>query len=173
MTDERRSGLPLILSGIHGERVELTVRGYQCPDVLDGYDANWLTIDASFRNELGAWTRSASCLLTWELHWLRRWLPAVVEGVAADDTLGFLEPDLCFQFVGRTAQRHCFVVKADHGLSYAEAGGSPCLFMTRLGDDDLADALVVVDDWLRAFPVRGTQGHHSLASLPGPRLLLR
>ena len=75
MTDERRSAIesqPLILSGIHGERVEVTVRGYQFPDVLDGYDANWLTIDGSFRNELGEWTRSASCLLTWELHWLRR-----------------------------------------------------------------------------------------------------
>jgi hypothetical protein len=166
----------LCWSGIHGERVKLAVRRYQFPDIVEEHDANWLVVEGTFTNEQGTWQRVDPCLLTWELHWLARWLRALPRR-GAEARLGFLEGELVFNYVVPVQATHCIAVVVDYGFSlairktpadWAARTRDASVLIMRVDDEQLASSLGVIEGWIRQFPVRGELGRTSLETLPGP-----
>lgn len=163
----------LTWTGLHGQRAELSVRGYELADEGEGYDANWLVLEADFQNELGQWSRASSCLLTWELPWLRRWMRAVVDGEAQDSDLSFLEPDLKLHHLGLVKDERCFALLADFGLAFSvkPGGRDAALVVVRLSSTILVQSLTTIDRWIEAYPPRGKTGRDSSTLFAGPQLV--
>lgn len=156
--------------GIGGERVELWIAGYEFPDSFEDYDANWVFLEATFRNELGSWSCKSPCLLTWELGWLRRWMHSAVSGNAQDVELTFLEPDLKFHHLGFSRGDHCFAVVAGASLAFSSDCGD-ALLNIRIPTTLFAQSLATIDEWIEAFPPRGRIGRDSLSRFPGPKTI--
>jgi hypothetical protein len=84
-------------------RLELSVAGYEFPDVLkDPYDANWLVIRAALQSVHGAWRWQVedAGALTWELADCVAWLRALSAGQTVPvEQYGFSEPDISFEII--------------------------------------------------------------------------
>jgi hypothetical protein len=85
------------LIGANGNEFELTVAGYQFPNIEDDrWDSNWLHVAIDVRTDNGSWTSTDPSLLTSDVERLASWL----DSVAADRTdvseISFLEPNLSF-----------------------------------------------------------------------------
>jgi hypothetical protein len=81
-----------------GTRFELTLSGYQFPDLVDEkHDANWLIVTMQVEVPEGTYTASSPCLLTWEVAWLAMWLDTVAETLPHAPEWEGLEPKLRFQ----------------------------------------------------------------------------
>ena len=88
----------MILRGAGDTTLELTVLGYQYPDVTGGgWDANWLIVRGSVKTAEHEWTFADPCLTTWELQHLVRWMESI-GGADAHPTVAFTEPCLAFSY---------------------------------------------------------------------------
>lgn len=84
------------LSGCDGISFELTITGYQFPNLDDRHQSDWLNVHTEVRHPLGSWLSEFSCLFTYEVEWLIRWLKKVVSGQVSCETCFFTEPNLEF-----------------------------------------------------------------------------
>ena len=100
------------LVGSCGDRLELTVVGYQFPTVEhDRWDSNWLNIKISAKNDRGSWSATDASLLTDEVEDLAGWFEAIAERRQAATELEFTEPNLSFELIqadGRVRLRTWF-----------------------------------------------------------------
>lgn len=97
------------LDGAEDRSLELTVAGYQFPDIgtpgsatgQDGfhYDANWLVIAGHVNDGQHSWTFRDPCLLTTEALELARWLDAAADVSTDLEAADFIEPNLDFRRV--------------------------------------------------------------------------
>lgn len=88
----------VLLEGTDGRRLELTLVGYEFPDLEDDeWDADWLVVRISAADDPDVWTAEDPCLLTWEVDELADWLDAVADAPGAVHDLEFIEPNLTFE----------------------------------------------------------------------------
>ncbi len=85
--------------GNHGSSLELSVVGYQFPE-LEGvpWDSNWLVIAGRAELDGRQWKFRDSCLLTGEASDLADWLEARSKDTSEDSEIDFLEPYLYFRW---------------------------------------------------------------------------
>ena len=82
--------------------IELSVLGYQFPDEppskpnVPNHDANWLTIQVTYREDGREESYQDSCLLTWELSQLTNAMAAAIDGRITSYISDILEPYLKF-----------------------------------------------------------------------------
>ncbi len=83
-----------------GTAFEMTVEGYQFPEITDDrWDSNWLVICGRVKHPRGDWTFRDSCLTTFELDELAEWFEGVAQGEPKRDAVYFTEPNLEFRYV--------------------------------------------------------------------------
>ncbi|HVQ58821.1 MAG TPA: hypothetical protein VMS60_07935 [Solirubrobacterales bacterium] len=93
----------MLFVGRNGTRFELTVAGYQFPDLPDeGLDSNWLEINTDVVSPQGSWTCTDPTLLTDELESLASWLESIAAAQPHEPEISFLEPNLCFELRDET-----------------------------------------------------------------------
>lgn len=86
-------------SGPDGARLEVTVLGYQFPEMAtEPYDSNWLNIHIVVNGPLGAWKATAPALLTYEAAKLADWLAHIADGHPTAPEWDGLEPNLSFEW---------------------------------------------------------------------------
>ncbi len=115
------------LSSSGGSLFEMTVEGYQFPDIQDEpYDSNWLLIRIHVVHSRGEWTTVDPCLLTDELEDLAKWFDAIAQGKEVEKEQNFTEPNLRFRLretpEGRSLRVH---FEMESRPSWAESGASP------------------------------------------------
>ena len=92
--------MPLSLASPDSQqRFELTVLGYESPDVEgEQHDSNWLLLRVDAQDGETTWTAEDPALLTWEIERLARWLGRLARGGRIDHPwCGFVEPNLEFR----------------------------------------------------------------------------
>ncbi len=83
-----------------GTAFELTVEGYQFPEISDDrWDSNWLIICGRVEHPRGGWTFRDPCLTTFELDRLAGWFEGVARSDPRRDAVYFTEPNLDFRYV--------------------------------------------------------------------------
>lgn len=74
--------------------------GYQFPEEQTAkYDADWLRVAVTVKHPKANWHFTDSCLLTWELQELGRWLGCIGRGEVERRTLSFTEPNIAFELL--------------------------------------------------------------------------
>jgi hypothetical protein len=95
----------MLFVGTNGARFELTVVGYQFPDLHDeGLDSNWLEIEIEVVSPRGSWSCTDPTLLTDEIESLASWLEAIAAAQPHEPEISFLEPNLCFELREETGE---------------------------------------------------------------------
>jgi hypothetical protein len=88
------------LQGEDGAMFDLTIDGYQFPEIeTDYWDSNWLMVRGQVNHPRGNWIFRDPCLTTFELEQLAIWLDGVANGVANPADGYFTEPNLHFEYV--------------------------------------------------------------------------
>jgi hypothetical protein len=87
------------LLGAEGHRLSLRIVGYQYPVVNGSEDDDWLMVEGRVaRGELN-WTFRDPCLTVDEVRELATWFQRVIDRETVPESLGFIEPNLHFEFV--------------------------------------------------------------------------
>jgi hypothetical protein len=93
----------VLLVGANGNRLELTVAGYQFPTIEPHpWDSNWLNITVDVLNEHGAWTATDPSLATVDIAHLADWFDSVAEDRVEDPEIFFLELTIIFRLQRRS-----------------------------------------------------------------------
>jgi len=94
------------LSGNNGTSFELSVMGYQFPELAnEDYDSNWLLISISVSHPKGSWTATDPSLLTYELRELGHWIQSIHDNPNDSKELSFIEPNLSFRYLTSKTDR--------------------------------------------------------------------
>ena len=101
--------------GKDGQEVELKILGYQFPFNFDNeWDANWLRIYVKVRSNVGHWQTVDHSLTTWEVQELIRWFSDLSQDKETEFAeMTFVEPNLSFQILDKTADQKTIQVKFD------------------------------------------------------------
>ena len=87
----------MLLASQDGNELELSVVGYQFPEVdSDPWDSNWLLIALRVVSPKGSWEVVDPCLTTWEAKRLMAWMLNVAAHDPASAPIAFTEPNLTF-----------------------------------------------------------------------------
>ncbi len=156
-------------TGPHGDKFRLKILGYKFPDASDGYEANWLTLRVDAKNRFGAWSREASCWLTWELLWVKTYLSEVVRENTVSVAYSGLECDLGLVFIADTVDSYEFAVTLKAGLGQTEEYDRVSVIYLSVSPAQHQAAVTYLKDCARRFPPRGARGQKGL-QLPGPAL---
>jgi hypothetical protein len=157
-------------SGENNHVFNFNILNYEFPEkgASDGYDAEWLRLGVDASNSLGTWSKSAPCLLTWELVWLRRWLDYVVDGSIEHNELAFLEPELKFIFLAETQSWYHFSVVLNYSLARS-IEHQPNVLHLQLSERDHSSTLEAMDKAIELFPSRTSMGKGNEGL--GPKIL--
>ncbi len=157
--------------------VDLRILDYQFPDECgrglgeDGdWDANWLIVAGDVVTEAGnAWSFREPCLTTWEAQRLGAWLSGVAhgsvpcshtEGLDAEDTLDFIEPNLAFSLIERSSRGVAIGVRLSEECvplwlaEHAAPGGLDYVLVTRTSMAQLKRAVADWEHSTREHPAR-------------------
>jgi hypothetical protein len=89
------------LVGVNGDAVELTIVGYQFPEIRDDpWDSNWVVIETTATVDGQSWTSRDPCLVTFEVEQLADWVEALGNERLVESELDFMEPNLAFELEG-------------------------------------------------------------------------
>lgn len=152
----------MLLVGTNGNRLELTVAGYESPTFEDNAssDSDWLIVTADVLSERGSWTASDPSLLTSEVECLADWMDDVAGNLAEDAEIGFIEPNLSFRLDHRSKEDIALRVRfgAECRPPWAPADdrvGEPDLWVCfEVRKDDLHRAAQDLRAQLHEFPPR-------------------
>lgn len=143
----------VLLAGTNGS-LRLRLARYEFPEILDDeWDSNWLVVFGEGHIDGRRWRFESPCLSTAEVGVLADWLHKVANGEGVDE-IGFMEPHLEFDLIGRLHVRVSFALEA------APTWVDGCDLDNRIGFDvpigpHLAEAAANLRSQLEAFPVRG------------------
>jgi hypothetical protein len=161
-----------IWKGIHGEYFQFSIEGYQFPEIVDDYDANWLFLDVDVQNEQGTWQRRSACILSWEVAWFARWLKNVTFG-NCENELSVLEGDFQLVYISKAQGLHRFMVCLEYGLSYVPVKSSErdkSVIGVCLTETEVEEAVTYFEERFTAFPPRGETDKKCYEMLPGPKV---
>ena len=100
LIDHKRNREPMKLSGSDGQSFELTILGYQFPNMnTEDFDSNWLIIQLDVHHPKGHWRSRDPCLLTYEVERLANFLEQVSRNEKVDAEEHFIEPNLKFRLL--------------------------------------------------------------------------
>ena len=149
----------MLLVGSGGNELDLSIVGYQFPDVTtDPWDSNWLLVAVRVVSPEGSWDVVDPCLTTWEAKHLVRWL---VNAAARDPSAApamFTEPNLTLvarahpRNPSRVGVRACFQLELRP--PWVGAGNELCVDL-EVDRADLARAAAALLVDLLRFPQRG------------------
>jgi hypothetical protein len=145
--------------GDTGDRLSLRVLDYEDPcDTSDMFGSNWLMVELSACSGGRTWCVRDSCLLTWELEWIARWMESAAAGEPFDCSLDFVEPSLLFEWIGRPARTEFRVyVELECRPPWAKASSAPrkdCWVTLHADPADLNRAAEDVRRQRSMFPTR-------------------
>jgi hypothetical protein len=87
------------LTNLDGSFFSLDIVGYQFPDHQDDYwDSNWLMMQIQVQFSEHFWSVKDPCLTTFEIQKLIEWLHQLSNNVTDNDSLGFTEPYVQFEW---------------------------------------------------------------------------
>lgn len=90
----------------------MRIIGYQFPEIVDQEDdSNWLMVEIHTRVDNRSWESRDPSILTYELWRLIKWLEAVTKGEEDRNEVGFIEPNLGFEFIEKTIDGYRFRVR--------------------------------------------------------------
>ena len=99
------------LSGSDGTLFEMSVAGYQFPDVEDEeYDSNWLLISVHVVQSKGGWASTGPCLLTDELETIANWFDGMAQGSNVESEQHFIEPNLLFRLISQQPKERALAI---------------------------------------------------------------
>jgi hypothetical protein len=58
---------------INNQFVELSIQGYQFPEITDEWDSNWLLVRIDVKLNKRHWNKTDPAITTFELKWLIDW----------------------------------------------------------------------------------------------------
>jgi len=151
----------VLLAGLEGNELGLTVVGYQFPDDdTDPWDSNWLIVAVRVVSRAGTWEVADPCLTTWEARHLVRWLVNAAARDPGAAPVTFSEPNLVVSArpkpgdPNRVLLRACFQLELRPPWARGSGGTDLCVDLD-VGRSALARAAAsLVVDLLR-FPQRG------------------
>lgn len=147
----------MILRGDGDALLELTVLGYQYPDLVSGgWDANWLVIQGRVNANGQVWTFADPCLTTWEVQQLIEWM-GVVEGGQAGRTLTFTEPNLAFAQVATPVPAVRVRLSHEAAFPWVTGDHKPTEIMCPVALNDWPAVVRSLRDQLAAYPVKVTR----------------
>lgn len=146
------------LVGRDGTSLELSVGGYQFPEIADDrWDSNWLMVSGRIRHPHGSWTFTDACLTTFELERLASWLDDVAVGRPDPDSGDFTEPNLHFYY--RQEPEPTIEVRLAYESAPPWLVGEPPLEGVTIefpvAMNDPRGAAAEVRSFIHRFPVRG------------------
>lgn len=146
------------LVGRHETSLELSVGGYQFPDIADDpWDSNWLMVAGRVRHPHGSWTFTDPCLTTFELDQLASWLDDVAAGRPDPDHGYFTEPNLRFSY--RQEPEPTIEIRVAYESAPPWLVGEPrmqgAVLAFPVAMNDLGIAAADVRSFISRFPVRG------------------
>jgi hypothetical protein len=149
----------MLLPGAGGDSLELSISGYQFPEVKDGDDADWLLVEVRASRGGRAWRSRDPSLQTFEVEALARWLEGVAHGSSFPDACDFVEPNLSFELVrvdrARAELRAYFELESRPPWAPADGAGLRDLWVTLTPSrDEAAAAAAALRAALAAFPTR-------------------
>ena len=153
----------MILKSTGGSSLEMTLVGYQFPDLeTKEYDSNWLLIKIDAVHSKGQWTSVDPSLLTYEVQRLADWLAAIARGQKVDDTEEFMEPNLSFRLAnldtGARTLRVYFELESRPPWAKSDTANENDFWLEfPLGDLDLEAAARQLRDELRRYPQRAAR----------------
>jgi hypothetical protein len=154
-------------SGRSGDSISVNIRGYEFPEIREGYDANWLHVDVSARNWSGEWTASAPCVLAWDLLNLEFWL----DDLEADEaeTWMSLEPELMVTSLGWSRGLASISIRLRDGLRHAalDDEGQPGadILAVNVSLEEIEITKAAVQAKSLELPARGLQGTKGIESV--------
>jgi hypothetical protein len=143
----------MFLEGTNGS-LRLRLLRYEFPEITDDrWDSNWLVVFGEGHIDGRRWRFESPCLSTVEVGALVDWLHKVANGEEVDE-IGFMEPHLEFDLIGRSHVRVSFALEA------APPWVDGYDLDNRIGFDiligpQLANAAADLRSQFDAFPVRG------------------
>ena len=93
-------------------KLEISILGYEFPNSMDKFDANWLRVGITADDDAMTWTAVDSCLRTFELVELLSWFESISSGASNVKDLNFTEQELGFGFT----EEHELLVRLDFGF---------------------------------------------------------
>ena len=149
---------PMRLADGSGQVFEFSIEGYQFPEILDGWDANWLVVAGHGRRHDTEWRFRDPCLTTTEARELASWLRLATAPVGSEpNPIYFTEPNLAFAVADRSASavwlRMIFELEARPDLPQPVDWGEFSIDL-ELTPADLEYAADDLARELEAFPVR-------------------
>ena len=148
------------LRGAEKTEFEMKVSGYQFPhQTKEPYDSDWLNIHVDVTHPRGTWSKIDACLLTFELSRLIDWLRSVAAECPEHAEIGFMEPELSFEWFG--GERNALRVYFEYGLRpswspYHGKNEEDELFVEfETTPEDLSSFADYLSKELKRFPVRG------------------
>jgi hypothetical protein len=99
-----------------GERVRLTIIGYEFPEVKED-SANWLLVKVEAKVAKGEWEAIDPCLLTYEVELLAQWLDSVRLGDSGKKAIYFTEPNLEFSLCEYPKKGKCLQIRLGYECS--------------------------------------------------------
>lgn len=152
----------MLLAGANGNELELSIVGYQFPDVEhDPWDSNWLLVALRVVSPKGTWEVVDPCLTTWEAKNLMAWLVTVATRDPASTPLAFTEPNLTFtarqkpRSLKRVLLRACFQLELRPPWLGRGGGSDDLCVDLDVGRDEVARAAASLLTDLIRFPQRG------------------
>jgi len=143
------------LRTLNGDGVELSVVGYQFPDLPNvPYDSNWLVIEGTASIGGQSWTFRDACLLTYEVAALAHWLERHGAGGMIDDELSFLEPNLSVRRVSAGAIRMFFALECAPPWSAPGEDWEAYFVEAPVDKEAFQAAALALRDALRSWPQR-------------------
>ncbi|MEY3233462.1 hypothetical protein [Aquidulcibacter sp.] len=143
----------VLLEGTNGS-LRLRLVRYEFPEIIDDkWDSNWLVVFGEGHIDGLRWRFESPCLTTVEVGALADWLHKVANGEEVDE-IGFMEPHLEFDLIGRSHVRVSFAMEA------APTWVDGCDLDNKIGFDisigpHLAKAAADLRSQFQVFRVRG------------------
>jgi hypothetical protein len=143
----------MLLAGLNGS-LRLRLMKYQFPSITDDdWDSNWLVVFGEVCLDGQVWQFEDPCLTTFEAARLADWLVCVFEGTQTGD-IGFVEPNLQFDFLGRSSVRVSFRFESGPPWAGKDDKWDEHGFEVTIGPQ-LAEAAKALRRQLIHFPERG------------------
>lgn len=152
----------MILKAIDGAKFELTISGYQFPEIRDDeWDSNWLLISVRIHDEMHIWGATDPCMDTYEAHDLCRWLHSLLNPHDITSEMAFLEPELRFKLTGILDGKIELEIKCRYNLAPLNTTRSynyERLFQFSMDKQAISQAANEWCDEIQTFPTRIQRG---------------
>jgi hypothetical protein len=85
---------------INNQFVELSIAGYEFPEITDEWDSNWLFVHINVKSNENQWDKIHPAITTFELKWLIDWFKNISKNkIEKYKQMNFTEPNISFELI--------------------------------------------------------------------------